>query len=164
MPWQRVFGWLRSGGRWPVDPSWGVPGSPGAPDQGLPGSPGAPDQGLPGGEYPDQGLPPGWPGRPSHPIVIPPLPGVWPPPGRPSFPTVLPELPSGTPEQPIYIEGTPEHPIALPPATIWPPLPPATLPSDKHAILIWVIGVGTRWLVWDSSQVNPTPPPVARPK
>lgn len=158
MPWQRVVGWVRTGGRnWPVDPSFGVPGE--YPDQGLPpGSPGAPDQGLPGSpEYPDQGLP-GYPGRPSHPIALPPLPGVWPPAGKPSLPIVIP----GEPSQPIYIEGSPEHPIALPPATIWPPLPPATLPSDKHALLIWVVGVGYRWLIYDPQTA--TPPPVARPK
>jgi hypothetical protein len=131
----------------------------GYPDQGLPGGGGSPDQGLPGGgEYPDQGLP-GLPPRPTHPIVIPPLVGVWPPPGTPTHPIHLPpEISIGVPSHPIYIQGTPEHPIALPPGSIWPPLPPSEVGGSKTAILIWVVGVGARWYVYDPPQINPMPP------
>jgi hypothetical protein len=115
-------------------------GAPGAPDNSLPGGGGAVDPGY--GVSGD---------RPSHPIVLPPLPGVWPPAGQPSQPIYIPPHV----ENPIVITGSPEHPIALPPNTIWPPLPPTT--SGKYAILIWVVGVGSRWLVVE-------PPPVAQPK
>jgi hypothetical protein len=80
------------------------------------------------------------------PIIPPPLPGVWPPPGHITHPIVLP--PMGEISQPIVIPGGPEHPIAVPPG-IWPPLPPGTVwpGAEKLAILIWVVGVGWRWLV-----------------
>lgn len=99
--WARVRAWVR--GPWdppgppPVDPGYGVE-APVYPDQGLPGSPDYPSQGLPGSpDYPSQGLPPSWTGRPSHPIVKPPLkppgipvlpidPGWSVPVGPPSFP------------------------------------------------------------------------------
>jgi hypothetical protein len=56
---------------------------------------------------------------------------------------------------------------------VWPPLPPTT--SGKYAILIWVIGVGTRWLIVDAASIdNSLPgmggrpdnelPPFAQPK
>jgi hypothetical protein len=123
----------------------------GRPDNSLPGAGGRPDNSLPGGG-----------GRPSHPIILPPLPGVWPKPGEPSHPIVIPPETAGTPSHPIILPGSPEHPIALPPGTIWPPLPPTT--TDKHAILIWVVGVGTRWLIVDSASVDNTLPGSAQPK
>ena len=123
-----VFAWHGPGG--PVDPGWGVGGS----------------------ERPDNSLPWG-PGRPSHPIALPPLPGIWPKPGEPSIPPG--PLPPVEVAPPIYIEGSPTNPIALPPG-IYPPLPPeAGLPSGKIAILILVVGVGYRWLVYDRAQVSP---------
>ena len=126
--------------------------STGRPDNSLPGVPGSPDNSLPG-----------MGGSPSHPIVVPPLPGIWPPPGQPTFPIAL---PPGEPTQPIYIEGSPEHPITMPPATIWPPLPPVG-PTGKYAILILVVGVGYRWLVVEgpgpSHPIAPQPPE-AQPK
>ena len=146
-----VFAWHGPGGT--VDPGWGV-GSPEGPDNDLPWGPGRPDNSLPWG-----------PGRPGN--SLPPLPGIWPPPGKPSLPVVLPPL---YPTQPIYIEGAPpatpggpSTPIALPPG-IYPPLPPdAALPTGKIAILIWIVGVGYRWLVYDKVAVAP-PITGAQPK
>jgi hypothetical protein len=127
------------------------------PDNSLPGFGGRPDNSLPpqfGGGRPDNSLPGGGarPSHPisgggvgpSHPIVLPPLPGVWPKPGEPTQPIVIPPEVSN----PIVIPGEPEHPIALPPGTVWPPLPPST--TGKYAILIWVVGVGARWLIVDA--------------
>lgn len=127
-----------------------------------------PDQGLPGGEYPDQGLPPGspgapdqglpsrpgYPGRPSHPIQRPPWEvGVWPPgPIDPEW-GVDGDL---TPTPPIFLPVGPDQglpPIAghlpapdPPPGTIWPPLPPGA-PAGKTALLVWLVGVGWRYMV-----------------
>jgi len=122
------------------------------PDNSLPGTPGVPTHPIAGGGE-----------RPSHPIVLPPLPGVWPKPGTPSHPIVIPPETAGTPSHPIVIPGDPEHPIALPPGTVWPPLPPTE--SGKYAILIWVVGVGTRWLIVDAgnSVDNELPGTGARP-
>lgn len=121
-----------------------------------------PDQGLPGVEGPvDPGYGVDVGGRPSHPIVTPPmLPGVWPKPGEPSHPIYLP--PSvwpgpGTPGHPIYIPIGPDN--TLPPyidnslpegPVVWPPLPPDSGLSGKVAILIVVFGYGYRWLVVDT--------------
>lgn len=93
-------------------------------------------------------------GSPSHPITLPPLPGILPKPGEPSHPITLPPQKPGHPSHPIFIPESPEHPIALPPGTIWPPLPPDSGITGKVAILIWVIGVGHRWFVWQ----GPAPP------
>jgi len=126
------------------------------------GVPGSPDNSLPGGGGPvDPGYGVGG-DRPSHPIVLPPLPGVWPKPGEPSHPIVIPPDVAGIPSHPIVLPGSPEHPIALPPGTVWPPLPPST--TGKYAILIWVVGVGSRWLIVDSAQVSPPIAPTPSPK
>jgi hypothetical protein len=121
---------------------------------------GHPDQGLPEGEGPvDPGYGVGI-GSPSHPIVLPPLPGVWPPPGKPALPIAL---PPGVPSHPIYIEGTPEHPIALPPGEVYPPLPPE---FAGKAVLIIVVGGGersVRWYIVPPPSINPAPP-VPQPK
>lgn len=101
-------------------------------------------------------------GRPSHPIALPPLPGIWPKPGEPSHPIYIPPDVPGVPSHPIYIEGSPEHPIALPPGqppvTIWPPLPPdlGFGNTGKVAVFVWIPGVGSRWAVVDTT-VKPTP-------
>jgi hypothetical protein len=115
----------------PVDPSFGVPGWPAHPI-----APGGPPPGI---WPPDVGIWPG-PGRPEHPIVIPPdKPGepplvVWPGPGYPTHPIapggpppsvghpippiIWPQPPDGGP--PIGIDpGHPEHPIVFPPI-VWP--------------------------------------------
>ena len=104
-------------------------------------------------EDPDFGV--GGPG-PSHPITLPPLPGIVPKPGEPSHPITLPPQKPGHPSHPIFIPESPEHPIALPPGTIWPPLPPDSGITGKVAILVWVIGIGHRWFIW---QAPPAPTP-----
>lgn len=105
---------------------------------------GDPDYGIPGG------------GHPGHPLPIPPLPpdiwpqppvGIWPPPVRPGFPIIIPQ--------------PPDKPLPEPPGTIWPPLPPGTGIAGKHWVLIWVVGVGYRWLVIDGPDKWP---PAAQPK
>jgi hypothetical protein len=99
---------------------------------------------LPGGPVdPGYGVDVG--GKPVQPL--PPLPGIWPPPGQPSLPI---ELPPVEVSPPIYIPETPEHPIAKPPGTIWPPLPPDLGLDGKVAILVWVMGVGRRWYIYDA--------------
>jgi len=99
------------------------------------------------------------PYRPANPIVLPELPGVYPPPGMPNLPVNIPVDPGYGVGNPITIGESPEHPIALPPG-IYPPLPSQPDPSpDKIVILVWVIGVGYRWVVVDTGvSVNPTPP------
>jgi len=151
-----------------------LPLSAGHPDQGLPpGSPGTPTHpiapggirpshpiypGGGGGEpthpivgYPDQGLPGGGEvGEPSHPIVLPPMP-----------PQINPPPVSIWPGVPIH-PATPEHPIALPPGSVWPPLPPSI--TGEAVILVWVVGVGYRWLVIDAAQVDNELPATPQPK
>jgi hypothetical protein len=109
---------------------------------------GRPDQGLPGG-------PPHHVG--GGPIIPPPIPGVWPPAGEISHPIVIP--PVGEVSNPIVIPGSPQHPIALPPGTVWPPLPgpPPVAPGGKYAILIWIVGVGFRWYIAQAPPVTPQP-------
>ncbi len=133
---------------------WG--GGGGSVDNTLPGEGGSIDNTLPGEEGP---VDPGYgieAGRPSHPIVIPPLPGIWPPAGRPSLPIYLPDNGDSV-QLPIYIEGTPEHPITQPPGSFIPPLPDNSLPGEKPVVvLVRVYGVGSRWFVYQ--------PPTAQPK
>jgi hypothetical protein len=120
---------------------------------GMPGGPTDPDYGVPGGGgHPDNSLP--VLGSPEHPIVLPPL-----PPDAPD--NSLPPLAGQLPEFPIQVPGTPEHPIVVPPGTIWPPLPPDSGVAGKTYILIYVLGVGHRWLVVDGPSIWP---PVAGPK
>jgi hypothetical protein len=130
-----VFAWVSGPGE--VDPGYGVD------------IPGRPDQGLPGG---------GGGGRPSHPIVLPPLP----PDLKPDHPIYLP--PPGAPEQPIFLPVEPEHPIQLPPGQIWPPLPPSAGVGGKVVILVWVVGVGYRWFYLDAPVIYPPQPPQPTPK
>ena len=158
----------------PADPGWGV-NVGGHPSQGLPG--GGPWS--PGGGHPSQGLPGGGPWGGLHPSQGLPFPGFG---GHPSQ-----GLPSGWPGRPVdpgcgVGGGIPEHPIVLPPGTdvppdmIWPPMPPTlpgqlptkpTVPPDKLAILIFVIGVGHKWMVIDKGCAPGTPlpvPPTPQPK
>ena len=91
--------------------------------------------------------------RPPHaslPIVLPALPGIWPPPGKPNWPPA-PVDPNYDINAPIFIQGRPDTPIALPPG-VYPPLPPIT--EGKYAVLILVIGVGYRWLVVEGSDLS----------
>ena len=152
-----VIRFIDASGR-PIDPGFGNPGGSGnRPDQGF--NPDYPDQGLPGGEYPDQGLPPGrFPGRPSHPIARPPWETeVWPPgPTDPGWGVDSPE--PGVPTPPIFLPVGPDQglppvaghlpspPTDPPPGTIWPPLPPGA-PAGKTALLVWLVGVGWRYMV-----------------
>jgi hypothetical protein len=120
----------------PVRPGHGLPPSPGHPDTGLPPVPGHPDTGLP------------------------------PVPGHPD--TGLPPVP-GSPDNTLPGTGAPpevDNTLPMPPATIWPPLPPGTGIAGKALILIWVVGVGYRWLVVKGLDTWPPQPapPVAQPK
>lgn len=124
----------------PVDPGYGVPGA----------GPVDPGYGIEGPET----EPPTVGGGP-----LPPLPGIWPPPGRP---THLPAPSPPTAENPIVLPEEPGHPLPLPPGTIWPPLPPDFDHGGKKAILIWVVGVGKRWFIYDPSQLPPRPEPKGR--
>jgi hypothetical protein len=131
----------------PVDPGFGVDEGGGfQPDHGF-----NPD-------HPSNALPPGWPGRPVHPIERPPQvwPPAWPPgPTDPNWGIDEGSRP-GVPEQPIYLPVGPDNslpPVAghlpapnPPPGTIWPPLPPG-LPPGKLAILVFIIGLGYRFVV-----------------
>lgn len=118
------------------------------------------------GDYPDNELPEGGGGeidnslpgsgsgfRPPGNATLPVLPGIWPPPGKPNFPVRIPVDPGYG--HPIFIGEGPENPIALPPG-IYPPLPP-TGSSGKVAILVWVVGVGYRWIVVDDASAGQLP-------
>ena len=127
----------------PVYPSHGLPGAPARPDQGLPWYPGRPDQGLPGFPgRPDQGLP-WYPGRPDQG-----LPPVYPS-GQPLPPPLGPIGPIGGggahPEHPI-VAPSPPGSTKPPPDAVWPPLAPPGSPSKPALILVWVIGMGYRWI------------------
>lgn len=115
----------------PVDPDFGIK-PPVDPDYGIPEGP--PHISIP--------IPPLPPGIVAPPIALPPV-GV--PPGHP----------------PIVIPQPPDKPLPGPPAVIWPPLPPGTGVAGKCLILVWVVGVGSRWLVIEGPDVWP---PVATPK
>src|SRR4029077_4210127 len=103
-------------------------------------------------------------GTPDHvwpPVSLPPLPpGVWPsppvgtwPPSRPGIPTHPIVIYPPKPDQGLPPTGSPPKPdqglpgaappvnnsLPVPPATVWPPLPPGTGVSGKALILIWVI-------------------------
>jgi hypothetical protein len=154
----------------PADPGYGVE----APDRVWP-PPSLPP--LPPGVWPSPPVgvwPPSRPGVPSHPIVIYPprpdnsLPGAPPHPDQGLPPT------SGKPPKPD--QGLPpgvdnslpgsqpgvDNSLPVPPATVWPPLPPGAGISGKCLILIWIVGVGYRWLVASGPDVWPPQPP-ARP-
>jgi hypothetical protein len=51
---------------------------------------------------------------------------------------------------PIHPVG-PSNPIAIPPGTVWPPLPPS-VPAGKAIVLVAISGVGYRWAVLDIPQ------------
>jgi hypothetical protein len=162
-----------------------TPISGGHPDQGLPGHEGNvdPGYGVSGDRvWPPVNLPPLPPGIwPSPPL------GTWPPsrPGVPSNPIVvypphvdqgLPPVSGGEkPDQGLPGGGSGNKPdqglpgsqpgidnsLPQPPATIWPPLPPSVGVAGKALLLIWIVGVGYRWLVVSGPDVWP---PVPQPK
>jgi hypothetical protein len=141
----------------PVDPGYGVGGDHVWPPATLPP--------LPPGVWPNPPVgtwPPSRPNLPSHPIVIyPPRPdqGLPPSGNRPD---------QGLPGSQPGVDNT----LPMPPATIWPPLPPGTGVAGKALILVWVVGVGYRWLVvgatdiWPPQPVKPdhSLPPTPQPK
>ena len=94
-----------------------------------------PGFGTGGVDHPSQGLPPGMSGRPDNSLPH--------PPGHPSHPIV---------------PATPTHPIALPPGTVWPPLPP--IGSGKAWAFVAIQGYGHRWIVidLDANAGHPLPP------
>jgi hypothetical protein len=155
------------------------------PPNGLPPLP--PIEGLPPGWWTK---PPGtdtWPiTPPDWPIVIPippdkPQPGLPPRPdaglppggvvgGGPATPPVRPDQglpPGGIAGHPLppggVIGGGPIYPAE--PPVLWPPLPPDAGIAGRAVILIWVVGVGYRWLIVEGRMQPPiyTPPP-AQPK
>jgi hypothetical protein len=116
-----------------------------------------PIEGPDGEVDPDYGVE----GRPPHigggPIVLPPLPGIWPPPGKPNFP-VHPWLPGhgqGSGHFPIFITPPDNGTLPVPPGNIWPPLPPDSGIAGKVAILILVVGVGYRWFIYEAPAAQP---------
>jgi hypothetical protein len=56
------------------------------------------------------------------------------------------------------VSGGPTPPTDPPPGTIWPPLPPG-VEGTTAAILVYIEGVGTRYIVVDLS--NSVAPPIA---
>ena len=105
-------------------------------------------------------------GRPTKPpvavppIALPPLPpGIalppiyLPPSGQ--LP-VVPVPPVAVP--PIVIPEPPDKPLPDPPAILWPPLPPGTGIAGKALVLVWVVGVGYRWIVAKGPDMWPPQP------
>jgi hypothetical protein len=134
----------------PVDPGFGYPLPPVRPSHGLPWAPGH----ISGG-----------PVRPTYPVD----PGY----GLPTPPTVWPTPPVGpdnalpiAPSFPIYIppDANPDNSLPLPPGAVWPPLPPGVA-DGKLLCFAWIVGVGYRWAVIDTTLTigggPATPPPVA---
>jgi hypothetical protein len=103
------------------------------------------------------GMPPTYPVDPDY--DLPTRPNIWPNPPLPPHASNKPPLgPPLRPSHPIYPVlpdgGDPSHPIALPPGMVWPPLPPSI--TGVILALIWVIGVGYRWVSIDTS-LKPDP-------
>jgi hypothetical protein len=129
------------------------PGDPDYPSNALPETPAYPT----GGPVP--------PERPEH---TPRPPRPWPPifPPRPTDPDwgvggrkwwLLPILIGpGVPLPPV--DGGSPPPVDPPPGTIWPPLPPG-VEGTTAALLVYIEGVGTRYVVVDLS--NSATPPIA---
>jgi hypothetical protein len=132
----------------PADPGYGVPGGP-RPGHDLPWAPGRPGHDLPGVPgHPDAGLPP-FPGRPDTGLPWAPV--------RPDH--GLPPA-HGLPSNPIYVPDPGTKPIDPDAPVIWPPLPPSL--QIPALILVWVVGVGYRWL--HSAGVDNTLPATPEPK
>lgn len=152
----------------------------------ISGSPGEPDNSLPGGGS----LPPGWWTKPPGneiwpPNGLPPLPpieglppGWWTkPPGEGLWPITPPDWPIVIPIPPEKPEPglppRPGHPLPEPPTVgggpvlpveIWPPLPPSAGIAGHCLVLVWMVGVGYRWLVMDKAQVTPPIAETPEPK
>jgi len=142
-----------------IHPSHDLPNAPVRPGHDLPHPPGHPSHRpiYPGGR-PDNSLPPWeavgvWPPGPTDPAW-----GVDAPnPGGPSHPIYIPIGRPGHPDQGLPpVAGHPAPPIAsVPPGTIWPPLPPGA-PAGKTALIVWLVGVGWRYVVVDIPASPPT--------
>ena len=137
-----------------------------------PGDPDYPDNALPGDEPGiDNSLPPIFGERPPRPAR--PWPPVFPP--RPTDPEwgvgggIIRWLPiligPGLPLPPVD-GGTTPPPVDPPPGTIWPPLPPGAPVTGKVALLVWIEGVGCRYVVVElgGDQIDNTLPPAPAPK
>jgi|SRR5215471_3478272 len=110
----------------------------------------------------DPGYGIGLPPHGGHPLPLPPL-----PPGVAAPPIELPPAmwpPAAPPSPPVVVPEPPEKPLPGPPAVIWPPLPPGTGIAGKALILVWVVGVGYRWIVAQGNDIWPPEPPTAQPK
>src|SRR5215831_11021290 len=132
--------------RGPVDPGYGVELPP------------VVDNGLPGDRPPHAST---GPVRPTYPVDpdygLPKPPHVWPQPpalGHPEHPIALPPL---TPTHPIYVPP-PEVNNDLPGGAVWPPLHEGM--PEKVVALVWIPGVGYRWVVLNASVSLP----IAKPK
>jgi hypothetical protein len=138
----------------PVDPDYGI--DEGEIEEGGGGEGGAGQLPVFPGHRPGNRPPGSWEGRPSHPIERPPWERPHWPPGPTDPDWGIPEEGGGEnagqlpgeidPEDPP--EGIPMPPIALPPGSIWPPLPPSA-PPGKHVFLVYISGVGHRYGVFD---------------
>jgi hypothetical protein len=130
------------GGGGPVDPGYSPPWAQ------LPVDPG---YGIPEGGYP------GNPPRPTHPIMLPGMPG-W---GQPS-----PGPGPGTPPSPGPGVTAVVIPVPAPPEGTPPTPPPAGMPPDSVQVLIW-FGPGTKpasaWVAPFASTGPVTPPAPATP-
>jgi hypothetical protein len=150
----------------PVDPGYGIELPPvinGGPPVYI-------DNGLP--------VPPTYPVDPDY--DLPTIPSVWPrppyastqplPPGgsggeggsgeRPSNPIAYPPV---RPSLPIYYPPESGQELPLPPGSVWPPLPPSV--TGLIMALVWIVGVGYRWTVIDTSlkPTHPIAPPTTVP-
>jgi len=182
MPRQGYFAYITPverpgfGGGGPVDPGWGVDegegGFPGHPDQGLPGRPPHVGNRPPGsgGDWRPGG---GWGGE--HPSTGPVRPGRPVDPGYGVGSDHAGQLPVWPiePTHPIAppIPGEPNPPVDPPPGTVWPPLPPGSNVTGKALALVWIQGVGYRYVVIQIEPPAPdqglpptTEPPEAQPK
>jgi len=145
----------------PIDPGFGV---------GLP--PVDPGYGRPGWHPVDPGfgnrppVDPGY-GRPTYPVRpdhgLPSPPNRWPMPPRPVRPDNSLPIAPVHPSFPIYLPG-PDNELPLPPGAVWPPLPPA-LGATELLCLVWIVGIGYRWTVIDTSLKPgmPLPPTTVPP-
>lgn len=153
----------------PVDPDYGVggeypshqplpPQGPVDPGYGFPLPPVASHPIAPPPEYPShQPLPPTYPVDPDY--GLPALPIIWPMPPRPVDPSYGIPIPI-RPSHPIYLPPVgPDNTLPLPPGAVWPPLP--SVVTGKIMALVWLVGIGYRWTVIDTS-LQPTHP-IAQP-
>lgn len=111
----------------PVDPGFGIPLPP-VIDNSLPKPPHRPTYPV----DPDYGIPTRpsvWPGPPIH--------------GKPPLPPLRPDLPIYLPPPNV------DNSLPLHPGAVWPPLAPGL--DGKLLAFVWIVGVGYRWTVIDTS-------------